>query len=143
MKTKSAAESKRVLEKFLSEMRRLRWHVTRLRCDLGSEYVNNRKTNPIQNSNLSRCLVSTRKFVDVQKKISRSLRRRKGLRISMMSSNGITERFASWQTPSCIMVVFLQSFWSTYIDIATGCLYNRLMHTHLGRLQSHQDKCRK
>ena len=68
MKTKSAAESKRVLEKFLSEMRRLRWHVTRLKRDLGSEYVNNRKTNPIQNSNLSRCLVSTRKFVDVQKK---------------------------------------------------------------------------
>ena len=34
-------ESKRVLEEFLSDIRRLGWRVTRLRSDLGSEYVNN------------------------------------------------------------------------------------------------------
>ena len=41
MKTKNKSESKRVLEEFLSDIRRLGWRVTRLRSDLGSEYVNN------------------------------------------------------------------------------------------------------
>ena len=47
MNTKSTAESKRVLDDFLSDIWRLSWHMTRFRSDLGSEYVNNRKTNPI------------------------------------------------------------------------------------------------
>ena len=41
MKTKNKSESKRVLEEFLSDIRRLGWRVTRFRSDLGSEYVNN------------------------------------------------------------------------------------------------------
>ena len=43
MKSKKASESKRVLEEFLSDIRRLGWRIQRLRSDLGSEYVNSRK----------------------------------------------------------------------------------------------------
>ena len=44
MTSKDKKESRRVLEEFLSDVRRLGWRVGRIRSDLGSEYVNNATT---------------------------------------------------------------------------------------------------
>ena len=44
MHSKDKKESRRVLEEFLSDVRRLGWRVGRIRSDLGSEYVNNTST---------------------------------------------------------------------------------------------------
>ena len=49
MTSKDKKESRRVLEEFLCDVRRLGWRVGRIRSDLGSKYVNNNAITPRRN----------------------------------------------------------------------------------------------
>ena len=82
-------ESKRVLEEFLSDIRRLGWRVTRLRSDLGSEYVNNNSQSDTK-ATFESTLSEFEKICD--QKILNLHKRRKGFQSLMVSLNGTTAR---------------------------------------------------
>ena len=89
MTSKDKKESRRVLEEFLCDVRRLGWRVGRIRSDLGSEYVNT-------NASTSRRNNAT-KFEMVQSEFENLLRHQRMARRSMALSSVTTVRWVRWR----------------------------------------------
>ena len=97
-----AEESRRVLEEFLCHVRRLNWHVGRIRSDLGSTYVNTKLQPPRRNDAT---------IFEMVKSEFKNLNSRGMARKSMASSSVTTIRWMKWRTCS-IMAWWPQiSFW--------------------------------
>ena len=132
MRSKTAAESKRVLEEFLSDVRRLGWRIQRLRSDLGSEYVNNKKdltdTKPQFEAALS-------EFEKVCNRPENNIKFTQAPR-GVSKLNGVVERYN--RTLSELSNAFLYHgrvspiFWE-YAYRHSNWIYNRLIHSHLGK----------
>ena len=88
MHSKDKKESRRVLEKFLSDVRRLWWRVGRIRSDLGSDYVNNTSTSKRSDISKFELMQSEFEKICLREDITFTQAPKDGSKI-----NGIVERF--------------------------------------------------
>ena len=132
MRSKTAAESKRVLEEFLSDIRRLGWRIQRLRSDLGSEYVNNKKDLTDTKPQFEAALSEFEKVCNRPENNITFTHAPKGV----SKLNGVVERYN--RTLSELSNAFLYHgrvspiFWE-YAYRHSNWIYNRLIHSHLGK----------
>ena len=126
MRSKDKKESRRVLEEFLSDVRRLGWRVGRIRSDLGSEYVNNSTS---KGKLKFESLLSEFEKICVREDITFTQAPKDGSKI-----NGIVERFH--RTVGEMANAFLYHgrmspiFWE-FAYRHSNWLYNRLVHSAL------------
>ena len=117
MRSKDKKESRRVLEEFLSDVRRLGWRVGRIRSDLGSEYVNNSTSKG--KLKFESLLSEFEKYVSAKTSPSRKHQRMD--RRSTELSNDFTARLVKWRMHFCIMAGCPLFFGNLHIVIRTGC----------------------
>ena len=121
MTSKDKKESRRVLEEFLSDVRRLGWRVGRIRSDLGSEYVNNATTSRRNDTTKFEMVKSEfEKFVHAKTLIL--LRHPRMAQTSMVLLSASTIRWVKWQTHSYIMAGCPLFFGSMRTVIRTGSI---------------------
>ena len=117
MRSKDKKESRRVLEEFLSDVRRLGWRVGRIRSDLGSEYVNNSTS---KGKLKFESLLSEFEKIYVREDITFTQAPKDGSKI-----NGIVERFhrtaSEMANAFCIMAGCHLFFGNLHFVIRTGC----------------------
>ena len=129
MQSKDKKESRRVLEEFLSDVRRLGWRVGRIRSDLGSEYVNNTSTSKRSDKSKFELMQSEFEKICLREDITFTQAPKDGSKI-----NGIVERFH--RTVGEMANAFLYHgrmspiFWE-YAYRHSNWIYNRLVHSGL------------
>ena len=129
MQSKDKKESRRVLEEFLSDVRRLGWRVGRIRSDLGSEYVNNTSTSKRSDKSKFELMQSEFEKICLREDITFTQAPKDGSKI-----NGIVERFH--RTVGEMANAFLYHgrmspiFWE-YAYRHSNWIHNRLVHSGL------------